>query len=584
MTYRRGLALAAVLVMGQAALAQAPGGVYIQVEARSTLSGAQDSARSFSQAFDNVNGFALGSGWYGIALGPFTEAAAQQELNRLRAFGQIPPDSYLEEAADYGRQFWPVGATGGATTAPVETQPLGEPGEDTAESAEAPADPAPVLETPREAREGERLLTRGEREQLQIALRWAGHYNGRIDAAFGRGTRSAMASWQGANGYDATGVLTTRQRADLLGQYNAVFDGLGMRRVTDSRAGISIEMPADVVSRDRYDPPFAVYDPSGDLQARVLLISQPGDSRTLAGLYEIMQTLEIVPLEGERSRDGDSFLLTGANDEIVSHTEVTLSGGELKGFTLVWPAGDEERRTRVLQRMQSSFERIGGVLDPAQVTNASASVDLVSGLQVRQPRASGSGFFVSENGVVLTSYDTVGDCTQITLDGSYDARLVAGNAALGAALLRPEGRLAPRAVGAFRDGLPRLQSEIAVAGYPYGGVLSAPTLTYGTFEDIRGLGGEEGLSRLALATEPGDAGGPVLDEAGGVVGMLLPADATSGQQLPQDVRFALQARMIAPLLDEAGVTTPLSTGTARMAPEDLTERAAAMTVLVSCWD
>ena len=57
------------------------------------------------------------------------------------------------------------------------------------------------------------LLTAGEREQLQVALAWAGVYEGGIDGAFGRGTRTAMALWQGRNGYEATGILTARERA-----------------------------------------------------------------------------------------------------------------------------------------------------------------------------------------------------------------------------------------------------------------------------------------------------------------------------------------------------------------------------------
>jgi peptidoglycan hydrolase-like protein with peptidoglycan-binding domain len=87
---------------------------------------------------------------------------------------------------------------------------------------EAPLEPAVVDETLAEARASEAALDRGEREMLQIALKWAGFYNSSIDGAFGRGTRASMSAWQDANGYTNTGVLTTLQRADLLAQYNAV--------------------------------------------------------------------------------------------------------------------------------------------------------------------------------------------------------------------------------------------------------------------------------------------------------------------------------------------------------------------------
>ena len=51
--------------------------------------------------------------------------------------------------------------------------------------------------------------------------------------------------------------------------------------------------------------------------------------------------------------------------------------------------------------------------------------------------------------------------------------------ALGLAVLRPTDRLAPPAIAEFQTGVPRLQAEVAVAGFPYGGVLTTPALTFG---------------------------------------------------------------------------------------------------------
>ncbi|WP_136441163.1 serine protease [Pacificoceanicola onchidii] len=589
------VALAAASFAASAAFAQEET-VFIQVEARTSLNGAQQSIRSFSEELQDVNGFSLGGGWYGIALGPYTRTQAQARLGELLRSGAIPPDSYIATAQSYGQQFWPVGAQL-AQTAPA--QPEAEP------TSEAPLPDAPVVaqleptpepepepaaepepepeETVREARASERALSRAERDELQIALRWAGFYNSRIDGAFGPGTRRAMAAWQGANDLETTGVLTTRQRAQLLGQYYAILEGMELTRVADARSGIAMELPMGVVEFDRYEAPFALFKSKSDLGAQVLLISQPGNRQTMNGLYEIMQTLEIVPFEGERKREANGFLLTGENPRIHSHTEVTLRNGELKGFTLIWPAGDEERRTRVLGLMQASFERLDGVLDPATVTDQSQSVDLVSGLKVRKPKGSASGFFVDTRGTVLTSASTVVGCERVTLEGAYDAELVASDAALGVAVLRPKTSLAPRKVAQFNVDAPRLQSEVAVSGYSFGGVLGAPSLTFGTLEDLSGLGGEAELKRLALATLPGDAGGPVFDTGGTVVGMLLPREESGTRRLPEEVNFATKPKAILDFLRAQGIS-PVARGTASpMAPEDLTALGKDMTVLVSCW-
>ena len=211
-----------------------------------------------------------------------------------------------------------------------------------------------------------------------------------------------MAAWQRANGVEETGVLTTAQRQTLRSQYFAVLDGMDLQRVTLPDAGIEMLIPLGVVSKSATEYPFVQYEATGDIPARVLLISQAGDQSTLFGLFDIMQSLEIVPLTGPRNRNDSSFLLTGQNDRIVSHTEVTLKDGTLKGFTLVWPAGDENRRTRILSQMQTSFTRIDGVLDPAAGGNPAQDIDLVSGLEVRKPNLSRSGFFIDRAGRVGT--------------------------------------------------------------------------------------------------------------------------------------------------------------------------------------
>ncbi|WP_425099112.1 serine protease [Tropicibacter sp. S64] len=591
-------ALVAANMVAGAAFAQEER-VYIQVEARTSLSGAQDSVRNFSGEFQDVNGFALGGGWYGVALGPYSRADAEARLGQLVRTGAIPRDSYIESEGAYGQQFWPVGARIGQTDV---VQPEADPAP-AAPQPQAPvvaqADPAPVVtpapapapqpepepeETVREARQSEAELTRPQRDELQIALKWAGFYNSGIDGAFGAGTRRAMAAWQAAYDHEATGVLTTRQRAQLLGQYYAILDGMDLRTVSDTRAGIRMELPLGVVEFDRYEAPFALFKSRTDLGAQVLLISQPGDRQTMNGLYEILQTLEIVPLEGERTREANGFTLIGENDRIVSHTEVGLRDGALKGFTLVWPAGDEERRTRVLGLMKASFERIDGVLDPATVTDQGQSVDLVSGLKVRKPKGTASGFFIDTRGTVLTSAESVASCERVTLEGAYNARVVASDAALGVAILRPEATLAPRKVAQFNVDTPRLQSEVAVSGYSFGGVLGAPSLTFGTLEDLQGLGGEPQLKRLAMATLPGDVGGPVFDTGGTVVGMLLPrGDEGGARRLPEGVNFAAKPVEILNFLRGQGIQ-PVARGTASpLAPEDLTALGKDMTVLVSCW-
>lgn len=569
----------AILFSLNAAQAQqaGSGAVWVQIEAHPSLNVAQQRARIYADALPDVNGFSLGGNWYGIVLGPYTPEDAERVLRVYRNERQIPRDSFIAQSQALGQQYWPVGANvlnRGVVAAPLPAQDL----------ATAPTlQVEPADETPAQARRSERQLSAEERKALQTALQAAGFYSAAIDGAFGAGTRRSMGDWQLFNGFEQTGILTTAQRKVLMDQYNAPLISVGMRPNADRSAGIDVDLPLEVVGFSRYEPPFVHFDNKTDLGARVLLISQPGDQATLFGLYDIMQTLEIVPLEGPRERSKDSFMIEGRGNGIVSYTQAELKNGEIKGFTLIWPEGDEARRARVLTAMQTSFVRTDGVLDPGAGADAAQSIDLVSGLQVRRPRVSRSGFFVDGKGTVMTVAEAVDGCTRITLDNDYAADLISADAGLGVAVLRPQQALSPMEVAQLSVEPPRLQSDVTLAGYSFEGVLGAPTLTFGKLSDVKGLRGETELSRLDLAAQSGDAGGPVFDPAGAVVGMLLPA-AQTGQQLPRGVSFAADAQALQDVLQDAGLRATEASVSQGVSPNELSRRANGMTVLVSCWN
>ncbi|MDK3071848.1 serine protease [Sedimentitalea sp. JM2-8] len=569
----------AVLAWGGTATAQqaVPDVVWVQIEAHPNLRVARERAEIFSARLADVTGFSLGGSWYGILLGPYLREDAERVLRSYRADRLIPGDSFIAYSRNLGAQYWPEGANllnRGTIPAPVTAT-------GTAETAATPLTPAE--ETPAEARRGEQLLTMRERQDMQIALRAAGFYNSTIDGAFGAGTRQSMSDWQFSNGHEVTGVLTTAQRKLLMDQYNAPLISVGMAPVRDTQAGIAIDLPAGVVAFSRYETPFAHYDATTELGARVLLISQPGTQATLSGLYDIMQTLEIVPLNGPRSRSGNAFTLEGVGNGIVSHTEAALENGQIKGFTLVWPADDEARRNRVLDAMRASFTRIDGVLAPYADGNAVQTIDLLAGLEIRKPRLTRSGFFVDGRGAVLTTSDAVQGCSRLTLNDDHEASVVLSDSALGLAVLRPKEALAPMSVARFKSDAGRLRSEIAVSGFSYDGVLGAPTLTFGSVADVKGLNGDTNLTRLTLTAQSGDAGGPVIDASGAVLGMLLPPPATR-QKLPEDVSFATGAGAIRSVLDAAGIPVQDAADDAPLTPDDMSRMATAVTVLVNCWD
>lgn len=549
------------LFLANAAYAQS----WVQIEAQRGTNSALERAQAYANILPDVNAFRTGSNWNAIALGPFaTEDDARRRLLELRAQRLVPNDSFVSDGATFRERIF---GTGIAVVIEEESAPVLEPGE----------------ETPAQARAGERGLTREDRALLQTALRYEGFYNSIIDADFGPATRRAMSAWQAANGFEATGIMTTLQLRELIEGYRSVISSMGIAPIVDEAAGIEIELPAALVGFDRYEAPFAHYEPITGDGVKVVLISLTGDATTLAAYFDIMQMLEAVPTEGERNLGRESFTIEGRNDSIQSHTYARRAGNAVKGFSLVWPAGDDKRFRLALDAMKASFRTTDSVL-PDGMGSGIQDIDLLAGLEIRRPERSRSGFYIANDGAVLTTTDAVRECRRVTLDDDVEADVVAEYAPLGLALLRPRAALAPLSVARLAADQPRLQSDVAVSGYSFGGLLSAPTLTFGRLEDIKGLDGDPQIQRLSIESAPGDMGGPVLAGSGAVIGMLLDQSDDGTRQLPGDVAFAADAPALVDFLFENGVTPATQDIGTPIPPEDLTVLAGDLTVLVSCWN
>ena len=554
---------------------------WLQIEAQPSLAKAQDRARAYASLFPDAVGFKIKSGWYAVVLGPQSPTAAAGRLNDLKRSGMIPRDSYITDGSDHRAQFWPETA---AVLPEVEIVP-----DTQAVVIEIAPEPVeePVIdldETPAEARQSEAALNREDRITLQAALAWYGFYASALDGAIGPGTRKSMAAWQEANGMEPTGILTSRQRATLVANAAADKAEFGFETVTEAESGIEITLPLALVSFDHYEPPFVHFAEKNGSGLRVILISQPGDVAALSGLYDVLQTLAVVPHQGERSKGDKSFTISAQSDTVQSYAYAEAAKGAVKGYLVVWKPEDAARMERILPALKASFRGVGDkALDPGLVPlDAATKAGLLAGLEVRKPKLSRSGFFVDQAGAVLTTAEAVASCGKVTLEGGTPVSVKAVEAGL--ALLLPSVAVAPPAVALFQSGAERIGAEVSVAGYSYEGKLPAPVLTLGTLEDSAGLNGEAGLKRLEIPVLAGDAGGPVLDASAAVIGMLLPRVTDADRKLPAGVEFAASGQAIAAFLAGQGIVAKAAVQTERATPDALNAAALGMTVLVSCWE
>lgn len=564
--------------------AQNARGSWILVESQQSSDAALERILVYKTFFPEVSGYQTEDGGYGIWLGPFSQVEGDFLLGQFQQNGLIPDTSDLLTTAQLGAQFYPVaGEAPAATQPPKTTLPDTLVPVETVDTTEASAAIVDT-ETPQQARASERALSLEAKKQLQIALRDQGFYNGAIDGIYGRGTRGSMGRWQAANGFEDTGVLTTLQRETLLNQYFAVLNGLGMRMVEDQAAGIRIEMPTNVVAFDGYTPPFAHYrDPNGSV-AEVHLISQPGDRASLYALYDVMETLSIVPLDGRRKKNRNNFILTGSNDRIISHTEAFLAGGQIKGYTIVWPADQAAQAEKLIERMAASFAVTPSVLPRGATSQVEPGQDDVGGLAIRKASAVVSGVFINADGMVLTTSAIGPQCGQVTIFDDADYRVVRHAPEIGVSLLAPRGTVEPQGFAEVQ-GLPnKLDAQAVLAGYSFGGMLNAPTLTFGTVAASTGLQGEQHLDRVAMTHFDADIGGPVLSSNGDIMGILSAYALGDGRQLPDGVSFMTDNLAIAEFLKDAGAPYSVNLSANPKSGVELERLSRDAAVWISCWE
>ncbi len=564
---------------------------WIQIEAQPSLLEAETRARIYAQEFPDTQAHSIGSGWYAITLGPMPEDKADLRMSQLRARAAIPRDSFLATGANYRQRIYPIGSTPAAVTPAqtVEAEVVQEEATqvsvvETAESAASEqASPEQSIYVPDEtlsvARASEGLLSREEKMDLQLYLQWAGYYNSTIDASFGRGTRRSMAAWQTDNGHEDTGVLTTAQREQLRAQYFAIFNGLGLETHRDLEAGISIDLPKEVVAFDAYAAPLAHFkSQDASSPAQIFLISAAGNRGDLAAIYRVLPTLSIVPMNIEKSLNKDRFVITGAGTSTRAFITASHKGGEIKGFGLIWPNQNEEQFDRLVAHMRKSFETFSGTLDPS-LSVAINDPETEFGVAIRKPAFVKSAVFVSDQGHAMTDTSNLEQCSSLTISGTYDAEIIA-RSETGAGLLSPKSDFNPISYAKLGNAV-RKGDKTFLSSYPYGGRLGLASVTQATVIETTDLSGNAEKFRLDLLAEPGDLGGAVLDQSGNLTGILVSQDDT-GRVLPNNVNFAAATDALTSMMQSAGLR--LRTGkTDRL--DDVALIATAQNILtpIECW-
>lgn len=147
--------------------------------------------------------------------------------------------------------------------------------------------------------------------------------------------------------------------------------------------------------------------------------------------------------------------------------------------------------------------------------------------------SSGTAFFVSKKGHLLTNNHVVEGCTISKIaykNKDYDARLLATDKTLDLALLKTS--IKPKSFFNFsKDGAKKL-NKIYVAGYPLGKGLSDDLkISSGIVSSLKGFKDNSNEIQIDAPINPGNSGGPIINENGDLIGIAvsgLAKDQTEG--------------------------------------------------------
>jgi len=220
--------------------------------------------------------------------------------------------------------------------------------------------------------------------------------------------------------------------------------------------------------------------------------------------------------------------------------------------------GDVINYTQTLQRAgyASLATELRQQLDDAErgiARRASASAPAP-----RPTMGSGTGFFVSKDGKILTSAHVVEGASKISVRLSSgkvaNAKVLTSSPSMDLAVLQAEASndeylsiAPPRSA--------RVGESVFTYGYPATSLLGEePKFTDGSVSALSGPGGEPTFLQMSVPVQPGNSGGPLLNDTGQVVGIVaaqaaVPHFVRMTGTLPQNINWAVKAEYVLPMVE-----------------------------------
>jgi soluble lytic murein transglycosylase-like protein len=203
---------------------------------------------------------------------------------------------------------------------------------------------------------------------------------------------------------------------------------------------------------------------------------------------------------------------------------------------------------------------------------------------VAQPLSSGTGFVIGLGGAAITNAHVVDGCWRLqahTAAGASEVAVIARDNAKDLALLRiaTASGITPLSIAVTPV---ELGASVTVLGYPLTDVLGANLrVTAGLVSSLSGVRGDTKTMQISAAVQPGNSGGPVIDEYGSVVGIVVAKLASRFNA--ENVNFAITAPVLTSFLQTNRVQITLAARGRVLPVAEIVKKSATGTVLLVCY-
>lgn len=472
------------------------------------------------------------------------------------------------------------------------------------------ASPAIAQQSPIETLQAERSFeTRSldSRLTLQMLLTAAGYMVAVPTLDFSKRIQDAILKFQIDHEFTPTGYLSDEEEKQLVQDAWPFLKTWGFRNLPHPTRGHPIWIPIGLnLQAEPATGGIRWRDP--DAKNTVIYSYKPNRSVDTA-FHKAIESFKKNGATINYSIVRSDFYAISASgaDGVDSYTRYHQDGDGILGFFLMWHREELDlHMERVAVLMSGSFgASMNGspFVEPPSLNISQENTEVSPEIQPpalppakraeapsTHESSSGTGIFATATGDILTNAHVVSECSTISVTSSdhtsAPGNVIARDQTNDLALVRT--KLNPPQFAVFKPSI-RLGEGIAVYGYPLSNYLSSSgNFTVGNVTALAGLGDDSRYVQISAPVQPGNSGGPVLDQAGNVVGVVtsklnaLKIMSDTQGDIAQNVNFAIKSSVASNFLESNGIKFAATVADTPMQAPDLADRARLTAVFIRC--